>query len=158
MSELASKKNFSNSILSSIANAILHFILNNSRNSFQIWQRSSHAICNGNFRRSVMKVDSFMSDTGVVLKKFRGISFNISTNCSYHWITNDCDKQIHHCSYTFSSIWPSWFCIVKHTDDSCNVVDHLVQWCGFLRNVRWTGNESQSRFLAFLCKFRPFTL
>ena len=49
-------------ILSSTANATLHLILNNSiwdylRNSFQIWQRRSHAICKDNLWRSVMRID-----------------------------------------------------------------------------------------------------
>ena len=76
----------------------------------------------------------------------------------YHWTVNYCDKQINNCPYTFSSIWPSCFWKVKHTGDSCNGVDCLVQWCRSLSNVRWTGTESQSRFLAFPCKFRLFTL
>ena len=76
----------------------------------------------------------------------------------YHWTANYCDKQVNHCPYTFSSIWPSCFCKVKHTGDSCNGVDRLVQWCRSLRNDWWIGTESQSRFLAFLCKFRHFTL
>ena len=117
-----------------------------------------------------MRVDPFarkclMSDAGVVLKNcwnhhFRGISFkmvHISTNL-YHWTANYCDKQVIHYSYTFSSIWPSCLCKVKHLGDSCNGVDHLVQWCRSLRNGRWTGTESQSRFLAFLCKYRHFTV
>ena len=41
---------------------------------------------------------------------------------------------------------------------SCNGVHRLVQWCRSFGNVRWTGTESQSRFLAFLCKLRHFTL
>ena len=76
----------------------------------------------------------------------------------YHWTANYCDKQVNHCPYTFSSIWPPCFCKVKHTGDNSNGVDRLVQWCRSLRNVRWTGTESQSRFLAFLFKFRHFTL
>ena len=76
----------------------------------------------------------------------------------YHWTANYCDKQVNHSPYTFSPIWPSCFCKVKHTDDSCNGVDRLVQWCQSLRNVRWRVTKSQSRFLAFLCKSRHFTL
>ena len=76
----------------------------------------------------------------------------------YNWTANYCDKQVIYCPYTFCSIWPSCFCKVKHTGDSCNGVDRFVQWCRSLRNVRWTAIESQSRFLAFLCKFRHFTL
>ena len=76
----------------------------------------------------------------------------------YHWTANYCDKQVNRCPYTFSSIWPSCFCNVKHTGDSCNGVDPMVQWCRSLRNVHWTGTESQSSFLAFLCKFRHFSL
>ena len=118
-----------------------------------------------------MRVDPFAwkcltSDTGVVLKKcrnrhFRGFLFENGRHFNkllYHWTANYCDKQVNHGPYTFSSIWPSCFCKVKHTGDSCNGVYRLVQWCRSLRNVRWTGTESQSRFLAFLCKFRHFTL
>ena len=76
----------------------------------------------------------------------------------YHWTANYCDKHVNHCPYTFSSIWPSCFCKVKHMGDSCNGVDRLVQWCRSLRNVRWTGTESQSRLLAFLYKFKHFAL
>ena len=42
--------------------------------------------------------------------------------------------------------------------DGCNGVDRLVQWCRSLKNIWWMGIESQSRFLAFLYKFRHFTL
>ena len=76
----------------------------------------------------------------------------------YHWTANNCDKHVNHRPYTFSSIWPFCFCKVKHMGDSCNGVDRLVQWCRSFRNVRWTGTESQSRLLAFLCKFRHFIL
>ena len=104
---------------------------------------------------------------GVVLKKkmpkssFQGNFFRNGTHFNkllYHWTANYCDKHVNHCLYTFSSNWPSCFCKVKHMGDSCNGVDRLVQWCWSLRNVRWTGTESQSRLLAFLCKFRHFTL
>ena len=69
-----------------------------------------------------------MSDTEVVLKNcrnhhFRGISFkmvHISTNgCIIEQQTTAVNK-VNHCPYTFSSIWPSCFCKVKHTGDSCN--------------------------------------
>ena len=76
----------------------------------------------------------------------------------HHWTASYCDKHVNHCPDTFSSIWPSCFCKVKHMGDSCNGVDHLAQWCRSLRNFRWTGTESQWKFLAFLCKFRHFTL
>ena len=93
-------------------------------------------------------------------RHFRGISFKIvliSTNCCI--LNRDyCDKLVNHCPYIFSSIWPSCFRNVKQMGDSCNGVDRLVQWCRSLRNVRWTATESQSRLLAFLCKFRHFTL
>ena len=69
-----------------------------------------------------------------------------------------CDKQDIHCSYTFSSISPSCFCKVKHTGDSCNGVDCLIQWCRSNRKVQWTCTESRSRFLALLCKFRRFII
>ena len=148
------------------------------RNSFKIWQRSSHAICKDNLWKSVMSVDPFvrkclMSDTGIFFfffffsflfflkcqnRHFRGISFKtvlISTNCC---ITEQQTTAINTYTYTFSSNWPSWFCKVKHMGDSCNGVDRLVQCCRSLRNVRWTGTESQSRWLAFLWKVRHFTL
>ena len=119
-----------------------------------------------------MRVDLFvrkclMSDTGVVLKwmpksSFQRNFFQNGTHFNkllYQWTANYCDKHVlNHCPYTFSSKWPSCFCKVKHMGDSCNGVDRLVQWCRSLRNVRWTGTESQSRLPAFLCKFRHFTL
>ena len=120
-----------------------------------------------NFWKSVVRVDPsvrkcLMPDTGMVFKKMPKSSFqrNFFKNGThfnkllYHWTANYCDKHINHCSYTFTSIWPSCFCKVKHMGESCNGVDRLVQWCRSLRNVRWTGTESQSRLLPFLCKFR----
>ena len=49
------------------------YVLKKKSTSFQIWQRSSHAICKDNLWRSVMRPDPFarkclMSDKGVVLK------------------------------------------------------------------------------------------
>ena len=95
---------------------------------------------------------------------FRGNFFQNGTHFNnlllqYYCTANYCDKQVNHCLHdTFSLIWTSCFCKVKHTGDSCNGIDRLVQWCRSLGNVRWTGTESQSRFLAFLNKFRYFTL
>ena len=82
----------------------------------------------------------------------------ISTNCCIIEEQTTAINMLITVPIHFSSIWPSCFCKVKHMGDSCNGVDRLVQWCRSLRNVRWTGSESQSRLLAFLCKFRHFTL
>ena len=154
-----------NHILSSTANATLHSILNNSltireihskfgmqftkiTSEGQSWELMPHVWHGGGFKRvpkSSFQRNSFQNDT----------HFN---KLLYHWIANYYEKQGIHCPHTFSSIWLSCFCKVKRTGDSCNGIDCLVQWCRYLRNVPWMGNKSRPRFLAFLCKFRHFSV
>ena len=92
-------------------------------------------------------------------RHFTGIPFKNGTDFNkllYHWTANywwTTDKHVIYCPYTFSSIWPSCFCKLNHTGDSCNDVDRLEQWC---RSLRTYGkrvpkfNRNSWRFFAYL--------